>query len=93
MLSEEALIGMKVRVRDSLLRADLRGLEGTIARRWGSPHYLALDVLSSCIRQRYNVPQVRSPMYGTRQPTAQSRVNSMSSMRTARVSPGSAPST
>ena len=45
MISEEALIGMRVRVRDSLLRADLRGLEGTITRRWGSPHYLALDVL------------------------------------------------
>jgi hypothetical protein len=44
-LSEEALIGMRVRVSDSLLRSDLRGLEGTIARRWGSPHYLALDVL------------------------------------------------
>ena len=36
---------MRVKVSDSLLRADLRGLEGTIARRWGSPHYVALDVL------------------------------------------------
>ena len=45
MLSEEALVGTRVRVRDSLLRADLRGLEGTITGRWGSPHYLALDVL------------------------------------------------
>ena len=45
MLSEEALIGMRVRVSKSLLRTDLRALEGTIARRWGSPHYLALDVL------------------------------------------------
>jgi hypothetical protein len=43
--SEEALIGMRVRVSKSLLRTDLRGLEGTIARRWGSPHYVALDVL------------------------------------------------
>jgi hypothetical protein len=43
--SEEALIGMRVRVHNSLLRTDLRGLEGTIARRWGSPHYVALDVL------------------------------------------------
>jgi hypothetical protein len=32
-------------VSDSLLRSDLRGLEGTITGRWGSPHYLALDVL------------------------------------------------
>jgi hypothetical protein len=45
MISEEALIGMRVRVRESLMRADLRGLEGTIARRWGSPGFLALDVL------------------------------------------------
>ena len=45
MLSEEALICMRVRVSELLPRADLRGLEGTIARRWGSPHYLALDVL------------------------------------------------
>ena len=45
MRSEEALIGMRVRVGNSLLRTDLRGLEGTIARRWGSPHYVALDVL------------------------------------------------
>jgi hypothetical protein len=43
--SEEALVGMRVRVRESLRRADLRGLEGTITGRWGSPHYLALDVL------------------------------------------------
>jgi hypothetical protein len=45
MFSEEALVGMKVRVRESLTRAHLRGLEGTITRRWGNPHYLALDVL------------------------------------------------
>jgi hypothetical protein len=45
MISEGALVGMRVRVRESLTRADLRGIEGTIARRWGSPHYVALDVL------------------------------------------------
>jgi hypothetical protein len=45
MMSEEARIGMRVRVRDSLLRAELQGKVGTIAGRWGSPHYLALDVL------------------------------------------------
>ena len=27
-MSEEALIGMRVRVHESLMRADLRGLEG-----------------------------------------------------------------
>ena len=45
MISEGALIGMRVRVSNSLLRADLRGLEGTITRRWGHPEYVALDVL------------------------------------------------
>jgi hypothetical protein len=45
MTSGEALIGMRVRVRNSLLRADLRGREGTILRRLGSPDYVALDVL------------------------------------------------
>jgi hypothetical protein len=45
MISKEARIGTRVKVRNSLLRAELRGKEGTIAGRWGSPHYLALDVL------------------------------------------------
>jgi hypothetical protein len=45
MTSEEALVGMRVRVREPLASADLRGIEGTIERRWGSPHYVALDVL------------------------------------------------
>ena len=44
-MSEEAFIGMRVRVSDSLLRADLRGLEGTITGRWGHPSFVALDVL------------------------------------------------
>jgi hypothetical protein len=35
---------MRVRVGNSLLRTDLRGLEGTIAARWGHPQYVALDV-------------------------------------------------
>lgn len=45
MTSGEALLGIRVRVRNSLLRADLRGREGTILRRLGSPDYVALDVL------------------------------------------------
>jgi hypothetical protein len=45
MISEGALIGMRVRVSNSLLRADLRGLEGTITGRWGHPACVALDVL------------------------------------------------
>ena len=32
-------------MRDSLLIAELRGKEGTITGRWGSPNYVALDVL------------------------------------------------
>ena len=45
MKSEEARIGMRVRVRDSLLRSELRGRQGMITGRWGSPDYVALDVL------------------------------------------------
>jgi hypothetical protein len=36
---------MRVRVRHSLLRADLRGREGKILNRVGSPDYVVLDVL------------------------------------------------
>jgi hypothetical protein len=43
-LSEEALIGMRVRVSESLLGADLRGLEGTIAEKMGID---AVEVLES----------------------------------------------
>jgi hypothetical protein len=45
MTSEEALIGRRVRVRESLMRSELRGRLGTIKGRWGSPDYVALDVL------------------------------------------------
>jgi len=45
MTSDEALIGMRVRVRDSLLRPELRSKVGTIAGRWGNPEYVAVDVL------------------------------------------------
>jgi hypothetical protein len=45
MMSEEALVGMRVRVRESIATADLRGIVGTVAGKWGSPDYLALDVL------------------------------------------------
>jgi hypothetical protein len=44
-LSEVALIGMKVRVHASLLRTDLRGKDGTITGRWGHLEHVALDVL------------------------------------------------
>jgi hypothetical protein len=45
MMSDEALVGMRVRVRESIAQADLSGIEGAIAGRCGSPDYLALDVL------------------------------------------------
>ena len=41
---EEAQVGKKVRVHESLHRADLKGKEGTITAKWGSPDYVALDV-------------------------------------------------
>ena len=44
MRSEEASIGARVRVGQSGLRSELRGLTGRIIRRWGHPEYLALDV-------------------------------------------------
>ena len=45
MLSEEALVGTTVRVGDSHMRFELRGMLGTIAGRWGHPEHVALDVL------------------------------------------------
>src|SRR5215211_5470919 len=45
MRPEEAQVGKRVRIRNDHLTANLRGQEGTIARRWGNPCYSALDVL------------------------------------------------
>jgi hypothetical protein len=45
MTSEEARIGMRVRVRDEHRSVHLRGKTGTVTHTWGDPHYLALDVL------------------------------------------------
>ena len=42
---EEARIGKRVRVRNDLRTTDLRGQEGTIAKKWGNPGHPALDVL------------------------------------------------
>jgi len=44
MRSEEARIGARVRVSDSGLHSELRGLTGTVSAMWGHPEYLALDV-------------------------------------------------
>jgi hypothetical protein len=45
MLSEAAQIGKRVRVRADHRSMALRGLVGTIEKRWGDPAYVALDVL------------------------------------------------
>jgi hypothetical protein len=44
-LSEEAQIGKRVRVRADHHSRLLRGLAGTMEKRWGDPTYIALDVL------------------------------------------------
>lgn len=45
MLSEEAQIGKRVSGRADHRSPSLRGLVGTIEKRWGDPNYVALDVL------------------------------------------------
>ena len=45
MLSEEARIGKRVRIRQEHRSSALRGMVGTIEKRWGNPEYIALDVL------------------------------------------------
>ncbi len=44
MRSEQARIGARVRVGESGLRPEWRGLRGRIIGRWGHPEYVALDV-------------------------------------------------
>ena len=45
MLSEEARIGKRVRIRQDHRSTALRGMVGTIEKRWGNPEYIALDVM------------------------------------------------
>jgi hypothetical protein len=45
MISEEAVIGRRVRVSGQYRFEHLRGQVGTITKRWGDPRYVALDVL------------------------------------------------
>ena len=45
MLSEKAQIGKRVRIRADHRSTALRGMVGTIEKRWGHPDYVALDVL------------------------------------------------
>src|SRR3712207_5980600 len=42
--SQESRVGAKVKMRQSHGRAALRGLVGTVARRWGSRFYEVLEV-------------------------------------------------
>lgn len=44
MLSQEALVGMVVRVKEGHRKPELEGMIGVIEQCWGSPNYLALDV-------------------------------------------------
>ncbi len=44
MSPEQARIGARVRVGESGLRPEWRGLTGRIIGRWGHPEYVALDV-------------------------------------------------
>ena len=44
MTSEEAQIGMRVRVREDHRITELRGKEGVIIGSYGQPNYMALDV-------------------------------------------------
>src|SRR5215210_2303605 len=43
--SEEALVGKRVRIRNSFVKRELRGRIGTIAAKWGHPLYAALAVI------------------------------------------------
>jgi hypothetical protein len=52
MLSEEARIGKRVRIRADHRSTALRGLMGTIEKRWGNPDHVALDVLFDDGRSR-----------------------------------------
>jgi hypothetical protein len=45
MLSEQAQIGKRVRIRADHSGTLLRGVVGTIEKKWGDPAYVALDVL------------------------------------------------
>ena len=45
MMSEEALIGARVRVGESGWRSEWHGLAGKITAKWGNPEHPAFDVL------------------------------------------------
>ena len=59
MRSEEAQIGKRVRVRTDYRKTNLRGQEGTIAKRWGNPAYSP-----RCLTQRRRLAAVLAPRVG-----------------------------
>ena len=65
MRSEQARIGARVRVGESSLRSEWRGLTGRISGRWGHPEYAALDVRledgSSQLFWHYELEKVPEP--------------------------------
>ena len=44
MKSEEARVGARVRVRPGYRKSGLWGTLGTIAKVWGAPHYVVVEV-------------------------------------------------
>ena len=44
MKSEEARLGMRVRVKNGYGKPELRGMTGTVVQSFGHPDYVALDV-------------------------------------------------
>jgi hypothetical protein len=42
--SEEARVGARVRVRPGYRKSELWGTLGTIAKVWGAPHYVVVEV-------------------------------------------------
>jgi hypothetical protein len=58
MRSEQAQIGTRVRVGYSRLHSEWQGLTGTVSGKWGSPEYLALDVLLDDGRAAVLAPRV-----------------------------------
>lgn len=63
--SEQARIGARVKVGESGLRSEWRGLTGRITARWGDPGYVALDVRmedgSSQLFWHYELEEVPEP--------------------------------
>jgi hypothetical protein len=69
--SEQARIGARVRVGESGLRSEWRGLTGRIRARWGAPEYVALDVrLEDGSSQLFWAHELEEVSEQRREPTA-----------------------